>query len=94
MANYDEMTTEQLQELLRQDFDDTNPLPLDSVLEICKLLTHRIPPRRSAEEAWEEFCKHYLPEVENNEERCCLKMILRNHKRQHLFSSAIVSNCG
>ena len=34
------------------------------------------------------------PRNGENNERCCLKMICQNHKRQHLFSSAKVSNCG
>lgn len=64
--NYEEMTDAQLRELLRQDLEEEITLDTDTILTIAGILAKHAPPRRSPEEAWESFCKHYLPETEND----------------------------
>jgi hypothetical protein len=65
--NYSKMTTEALQELLRQDCADEIAIDLEDVLEICDTLSKRNPlPQKTDEEAYARFLKYYLPEVEGN----------------------------
>lgn len=64
--DYEAMATEQLRELLRRDCDGEITLDTDTILTICGILVRRGPRRRTAEEAWESFCRHYLPEIQND----------------------------
>ena len=66
--NYEEMSTEELHEILRQDIDGEVELPIDTFLEICTIAAARTPAPHTPEEAWAQFCKYYLPEVLNEPE--------------------------
>lgn len=71
MANikdYADIPTEELREILRRDLDGDAELDLEKLLEISRLLALREPSRHTPEEAWTQFCEHYLPEVLNDPE--------------------------
>ena len=56
----EDLSTEALEEMLRADFEETAPLELDTILQICRILTQRSPAKRDVKEAWQSFLTHYL----------------------------------
>lgn len=66
-SKYDSMTIEELEEILRQDAEDLDSEPdVDMLMYIVEVIRSRKGPdpnRKTAEEAFEIFKKHYLPEV-------------------------------
>ena len=59
------MSTEELREILRRDLDRELELGVDALMEISTILAAREPVSHTPAQAWEQFCKHYLPEVLN-----------------------------
>lgn len=58
---FDAMSTQQLEELLRLDAEDTENLDTDSLFYIMALLAARQTEGRSVEEAYAEFREAYMP---------------------------------
>ena len=62
-VKYETMSTEHLENLLRQDLNGEINLETENILAISAILAVRDPLSRRAEEGWTSFCQHYLPEV-------------------------------
>lgn len=60
--NYEQLSTEALNQMLREDFTGQAPLPVDTILRICTILAERSPRPGAAEEALRSFWKDYSPE--------------------------------
>ena len=58
---FEQLSTAQLEQLVRDDLDGRQALPLDLLLLVCGILAQRDPPKKSAEEAFRDFLEHYLP---------------------------------
>ena len=59
--DYELLSTEELEELLRRDCFGIESLEQDVLFTICDILAKRRPPRRTTQEAFQEFVKYYAP---------------------------------
>lgn len=72
-SKYDEMTTEELQEILRLDAENTEGQDTDveTLLYITGVLAERRKKNdqtgNTAQEAYEIFKQHYMPEIDNKD---------------------------
>lgn len=72
-SKYDEMTTEELEEILRLDAESPEDQESDTekLLYVMEVLTERRKKNghtgNTAQEAYESFKQHYLPEIENED---------------------------
>lgn len=72
-SKYDEMTTEELEEILRLDAEMINGQESDTeiLLYVMEVLTQRKKQAgqtgNTAQEAYETFTQHYLPEIDNTD---------------------------
>lgn len=57
------MSTEQLQALLREEYNGRGSLPIPAILDICEILSQRDPEKPSAEQLIRQLCGQYLGEV-------------------------------
>ena len=60
--DYESMSVEDLEELLRQDLDEAVTLPLDDILLICEILHVKRPLETDVQAAFQRFLKYYAPE--------------------------------
>ena len=58
---WNNMSTEQLQAILRDDCYGRFDISLDAVMTICQILVERNPRQSDPEEAYRRFCENYLP---------------------------------
>lgn len=56
------MSTRQLQAILREECDGQGSLPLYAILDICEILSQRIPDALSIDCLVRQLCRHYLTE--------------------------------
>ena len=73
LARYDEMTTQELEEILRSDLDAPEGQGSDeeTLLHIMEVLAQRTrtdPTGSAARRSWASFQQHYLPEIEEQDE--------------------------
>lgn len=63
MLDYESMTTQKLQEILRRDAETErgDTLPTDTILEICRILTERSSVKQDVNAAYRRFQKYYMP---------------------------------
>ena len=72
-SKYDEMTTEELEEILRLDAENTEDQESDTeiLLYVMEVLTKRRMNNghtsKTAQEAYESFKQHYMPEIDNED---------------------------
>lgn len=72
-SKYDEMTTEELEEILRLDAENTEDQESDTetLLYVMEVLTKRRMNNghtgNTAQEAYESFKQHYMPEIDNED---------------------------
>lgn len=72
-SKYDEMTTEELEEILRLDAENTEDQESDTetLLYVMEVLTKRRMNNghtgNTAQEAYESFKQHYMPEIDNKD---------------------------
>lgn len=57
---FESVPTETLRELIRGDRQGVYELDLVLVMAVCGVLAKREPPKRSAQESWEDFQRKYL----------------------------------
>ena len=59
---FDELSTTELEQLLRNDCDGVHTLTEADIITICQILARRHPyTATSAETAWRQFLRHYAP---------------------------------
>lgn len=56
------MSTRQLQAILREECDGQGSLPLYAILDICEILSRRIPDSPSIDQLIRQLCCQYLTE--------------------------------
>lgn len=56
------LSTEQLQALLREEYNGRGSLPVLLILDICDILAERDPEKPSAEQLIRQLCRQYFPE--------------------------------
>ena len=56
------MSTRQLQAILREERNGQGNLPLYAVLDICEILSQRIPDAPGIDQLIRQLCRHYLME--------------------------------
>ena len=61
------LSTEQLESILQEYFNDSNAYPEAVVLTILEILTERNPHKCDTEAAWQDFLKYYAPWNEEND---------------------------
>lgn len=63
--DYESMTTEELETILRRDLDEypNCTLSTETILEICRILADRNPIKPDAQSAYRQFMTYYYPEV-------------------------------
>ena len=54
------MSTEQLQALLREEYNGRGSLPLLAILDICQILSRRLPDTPSVDQLIRQLCEQYL----------------------------------
>lgn len=54
------MSTEQLQALLREEYNGRGSLPMQAILDICDILSERDPDKPTVEQLLHQLCVQYL----------------------------------
>ena len=57
------MSTRQLQAILREECNGQGDLPLNAILDICEILSRRIPDAPSIDHSIRQLCRQYLGEL-------------------------------
>ena len=62
--DYGKLSTEQLELLLRADFEGKENLNTEAVLQICSILAERKPPKTDVRESFRRFVANYMDQSE------------------------------